>query len=80
MKKLAAILITVLMLVSIGGCWPWWWGPPDGGGGRGRGHHDRGGGHEQRRQETIICRQHFVCEAVEQVPSRITMPEENMTG
>jgi hypothetical protein len=42
-------MVLVMMLVSIGGCWPWW--DRDGRGGeRGRGgEHDRGGGHEERR-------------------------------
>ncbi|MBN1665397.1 MAG: hypothetical protein JW943_17510 [Deltaproteobacteria bacterium] len=52
MKKMMTVaLVFVMLLVSIGGCWPWWYGP--GGGGRGGGHdgggrHDRGGSHGQR--------------------------------
>ncbi|HBH86848.1 MAG TPA: hypothetical protein DDY17_04500 [Syntrophaceae bacterium] len=44
MKRIIMLgIVLVIMLVSIGGCFPWWWGP-DGGGGGGGGH-DRGGGH-----------------------------------
>jgi hypothetical protein len=52
MKRIIMLgIVFVIMLVSIGGCWPWWWGP-DGGGGR-VGGHDRGGGHDggQRHEE-----------------------------
>ena len=52
MKRIIMLgIVLVIMLVSIGGCWPWWWGP-DGGGGKGGGH-DRGGGHDggQRHEE-----------------------------
>ena len=53
MKRIImAAMVLVVILVSIGGCWPWW--HEDGRGGRGGGH-DRGGGrdggqrHEERR-------------------------------
>jgi len=40
MKRIIMLaMVLVLLLASIGGCWPWWYGP-DGGGG-----HDRGGSH-----------------------------------
>ena len=43
MKRIITLVIVlVMLLVSIGGCWPWW---DREGGGRG-GEHERGGGHE----------------------------------
>jgi len=48
MKRIIMLgIVLVIMLISIGGCYPWWWGP-DGGGGRG-GDYDRGGGHDRSR-------------------------------
>ena len=56
MKRIIMLaMVLVMMLVSIGGCWPWW--DRDGrGGGRDRGGgqdigggHDRDQGHEERR-------------------------------
>jgi uncharacterized iron-regulated membrane protein len=45
MKRVIMLaMVLVLMLASIGGCWPWWY--EDGRGGRGEGH-DRGGGHDR---------------------------------
>ena len=49
MKRIIMMgMVLVMLMASIGGCWPWWYGPggPGGGGGpRGGGGHDRGGGH-----------------------------------
>ena len=48
MKRIIMLaMVLVVMLVSIGGCWPYWY--EDGRGGR----HDRGGGHGggQRHEE-----------------------------
>ena len=47
MKRMIMLaMVLVMMVVSIGGCWPWWYEDGrDGGGGR----HDRGGGHERDR-------------------------------
>jgi hypothetical protein len=56
MKRIIMVaMVLVMILVSIGGCWPWW--DEGGRGERGGGHerdggHDRGGdheGHEERR-------------------------------
>ena len=47
MKRIIMLAMVLLMiLVSIGGCWPWWY--DDGRGGRGGGH-DRDQRHEERR-------------------------------
>lgn len=56
MKKNIILAIAVMMLlVMIGGCWPWWYGPggPHGHGGHGGhggydrgGHYDSYGGHQ----------------------------------
>ena len=51
MKRIIILaIVLVMLLVSIGGCWPWW--DRDGRGGRGEGHdrdggHDRGGEHDR---------------------------------
>ena len=50
MKRIIMLaMVLVMLLVSIGGCWPWW-----DEGGRGEGHdrgggggHDRDGGHDR---------------------------------
>jgi hypothetical protein len=47
-RVILSVVILVMMLVSIGGCWVGWDG--DGRGGRGGGH-DRDGGHEGQRHE-----------------------------
>jgi len=41
-RTIMLAMVLVMMLVAVGGCWPWWY--EDGRGGRG-GEHDRGGGH-----------------------------------
>jgi len=49
MKKIVlSVVVLVMMLVSIGGCWVGW--DRDGRDGRGGGH-DRGGGHERQRHD-----------------------------
>lgn len=43
MKRIMMLaMVLVMLLTSIGGCWPWWYGPggPERGGG-----HDRNGSH-----------------------------------
>ena len=53
MKRIIMLaIVLVMMLASIGGCWPWWY--EDGRGGRGGGPgrdggHDRDQRHEERR-------------------------------
>jgi hypothetical protein len=52
MKRIIMWVMVLVMLVSIGGCWPW--GYEDGRGRGGEGHdrdggHDRGERHEERR-------------------------------
>ena len=50
MKRIIILaMVLVMLLVSIGGCWPWWDRDGRGGGGgpdRGGGH-DRDGGHDR---------------------------------
>jgi len=42
------VMVLVMMLVSIGGCWPYWDRDGRDGGGHDRdGGHDRGGGHDR---------------------------------
>ena len=48
MKRIISMsIVLVMVLASIGGCWPWWY--EDGRGGRGEGHHERDRGHERDR-------------------------------
>jgi hypothetical protein len=44
MKRIIMLgMVLVMLLTSIGGCWPWWHGPGGRGGGGG---HDGGGRHD----------------------------------
>jgi hypothetical protein len=49
MKRIIILAMAiVIMLVSIGGCWPFWYEDGRGGrGGGGGGGHDRGASHEE---------------------------------
>jgi hypothetical protein len=50
MKKLIlSVVVLVMMLVSIGGCWVGWHDDGRGGGHERGGGHGRGGGHEGQR-------------------------------
>lgn len=47
MKRIIVLAMALLMmLVSVGGCWPWWYGPGGPGGHSRHGGYDRGGHHD----------------------------------
>lgn len=43
-RTIMLAMVLVMLLTSIGGCWPWWYGPDGRGGGGG---HDRGGRYDR---------------------------------